>query len=119
MSLPTANLLAGTDVAHPDGQYTTVAKWFHWITLGLMLVALPTGFVIKYIKADPFATKLVFYAIHESAGGMSRPLLKSVFGVPVIETMRHVGFGQARVAGRTSAGRRGGRRATVGVGFSP
>jgi len=50
---------------------------------------------------------------------MSRPLLKSVFGVPVIETMRHVGFGQARVAGRTSAGRRGGRRATVGVGFSP
>jgi glycosyltransferase involved in cell wall biosynthesis len=51
--------------------------------------------------------------------GMSRPLLKSVFGVPVMETMRHVGFGQARVAGRTSAGRRGGRRATVGVGFSP
>jgi len=50
--------------------------------------------------------------------GMSRPLLKSVFGVPVIETMRHAGFEQARVAGRTSAGRRGGRRATVGVGFS-
>jgi len=36
--------------------------------------------------------------------------LKSVFGVPVIEAMRHVSFEQARVAGRTSAGRRGGRR---------
>ncbi|MDW8444204.1 MAG: cytochrome b/b6 domain-containing protein [Acetobacteraceae bacterium] len=68
MSEATARLLAGTDAAHPDGQYTTVAKWFHWITLGLMLVALPTGFVIKYIKPEPFATKLVFYAIHESAG---------------------------------------------------
>ncbi|WP_114374920.1 cytochrome b [Elioraea thermophila] len=68
MSQATARLLEGTDAAHPDGQYSTVAKWFHWITLGLMLIALPTGFVIKYIKPDPFATKLVFYAIHESAG---------------------------------------------------
>jgi len=32
------------------------------------------------------------------AVGMSRPLLKSVFGVPVMETMRHAGFGQARSA---------------------
>jgi cytochrome b561 len=60
--------LAGRDVAHPDGQYTTVAKWFHWVTVALMLVALSFGFVIKYIKTEPFATKLVFYAIHESAG---------------------------------------------------
>jgi len=68
------------------------------------------------------AQKESFEALHDPPtlkSGMSRPLLKSVFGVPVMETMRHVGFGQARVAGRTSAGRRGGRRATVGVGFSP
>lgn len=68
MDAATARMLAGTDAAHPDGQYTTVAKWFHWITLALMAIALPTGFVIKYIKTDPFATKLAFYAIHESAG---------------------------------------------------
>jgi cytochrome b561 len=45
--------------------YDGVAKWFHWITVGLMAVALPFGFVIKYVKDDP---KMAFYAIHESAG---------------------------------------------------
>ncbi|GIX11021.1 cytochrome b [Elioraea sp.] len=68
MNVATARILAGTDAAHPDGQYTTVAKWFHWITLVLMAVALPVGFIIKYLKDEPFATKMVFYAVHESAG---------------------------------------------------
>lgn len=68
MNVGTARILAGTDAAHPDGQYTTVAKWFHWITLALMAVALPVGFVIKYIADEPFAAKMVFYAVHESAG---------------------------------------------------
>jgi len=63
-----AAVLAGTDAAHPDGQYTTVAKWFHWVTVVLMAVALSFGFVIKYIKSEPFSVKLAFYAIHESAG---------------------------------------------------
>ncbi|MCX7685448.1 MAG: cytochrome b/b6 domain-containing protein [Acetobacteraceae bacterium] len=45
--------------------YGSVAKWFHWITVGLMAVALPFGFVIKYVKDD---AKMAFYAIHESAG---------------------------------------------------
>jgi cytochrome b561 len=45
--------------------YGSVAKWFHWITVGLMAVALPFGFVIKYIKDE---SKMAFYAIHESAG---------------------------------------------------
>lgn len=45
--------------------YDSVAKWFHWITVGLMAVALPFGFVIKYVKDEP---KMTFYAIHESAG---------------------------------------------------
>ena len=45
--------------------YNTVSKWFHWITVGLMAVALPMGFVIKHIKDSD---KMPFYAIHESAG---------------------------------------------------
>lgn len=47
-----------------DG-YSTGAKWFHWVTTALMLIALPTGFVIQHIKDSD---KMVFYAIHESAG---------------------------------------------------
>lgn len=60
-----APAVTGRDAAHPDGQYTTVAKWFHWVTVVLMAVALSFGFVIKFIKDD---SKMVFYAIHESAG---------------------------------------------------
>lgn len=61
--------LPGQDAAHPDGQYGSPAKWFHWITVGLMAVALPTGFVIKFITGDSDgAYKMGFYAIHESAG---------------------------------------------------
>ncbi|MBW6399925.1 cytochrome b [Roseomonas sp. HJA6] len=62
-------ILRGQDAAHPDGQYGSIAKWFHWITVGLIAIALPTGFVIKYITdASDGATKMVFYAIHESTG---------------------------------------------------
>ncbi|HYF06220.1 MAG TPA: cytochrome b/b6 domain-containing protein [Acetobacteraceae bacterium] len=57
--------IPGTDAAHPDGQYTVVAKWFHWITVGLMAIALPMGVVIKHIKDSD---KMAFYAIHESVG---------------------------------------------------
>jgi cytochrome b561 len=49
----------------PGGAYGRVAKWLHWITVGLMAVALPMGFVIQHIKD---AAKMPFYAIHESAG---------------------------------------------------
>ena len=45
--------------------YSSVAKWFHWVTVGLMAVALPMGFVIKHVKDSD---KMPFYAIHESAG---------------------------------------------------
>lgn len=49
--------------------YGTVAKWFHWITVSLIAVALPVGFVIKYITdKDDGVHKMLFYAIHESAG---------------------------------------------------
>ncbi len=60
-----AEPLPGADAAHPDGQYSRTAKWFHWITVGLIAIALPMGFVIKHIKD---ADKMPFYAIHESAG---------------------------------------------------
>ena len=45
--------------------YNSVSKWFHWVTVGLMAVALPVGFVIGHIKDSD---KMAFYAIHESAG---------------------------------------------------
>lgn len=51
------------------GEYGTVAKWFHWITVPLIAIALPVGFVIRHITEEgESATKMVFYAIHESAG---------------------------------------------------
>ena len=55
----------GTDAAHPAGQYGAIAKLFHWVTLSLMLVALPLGFVIQHVKD---ASKMGFYALHESVG---------------------------------------------------
>lgn len=45
--------------------YGTGAKWFHWITVLLLAIALPVGFVIQHIKDDH---KTIFYTIHESAG---------------------------------------------------
>lgn len=61
--------LPGQDAAHPAGQYGSTAKWFHWITVGLMAIALPTGFVIKFITGEADGVyKFGFYAIHESAG---------------------------------------------------
>ena len=55
----------GVDAAHPAGQYGAIAKLFHWVTLGLMLMALPLGFVIQHVKD---ASKMGFYALHESVG---------------------------------------------------
>jgi len=55
----------GMDAAHPAGQYGAIAKLFHWVTLSLMLMALPLGFVIQHVKD---ASKMGFYALHESVG---------------------------------------------------
>ncbi len=69
MDASTTRPLPGQDAAHPDGQYGTVAKWFHWVTVGLIAIALPTGFVIKFITGDSDGVyKFAFYAIHETAG---------------------------------------------------
>jgi cytochrome b561 len=68
MNVTTAGVLAGTDAMHRDGQYTSVAKWFHWVTLPLIAIALPVGFVIDYIAREPIATKHLFISVHMSAG---------------------------------------------------
>ncbi|WP_237215423.1 cytochrome b [Falsiroseomonas oryziterrae] len=57
--------IRGQDVLHPDGQYSALAKWFHWITVPLMFLAIATGLVIRFMKDD---VKMAFYALHESTG---------------------------------------------------
>ena len=41
---------AGMAVIYDGPSYNTVSKWFHWVTVGLMAVALPVGVVIQFIK---------------------------------------------------------------------
>ncbi|MCS6891202.1 MAG: cytochrome b/b6 domain-containing protein [Rhodovarius sp.] len=53
------------DPRHPDGSYDPVAKVFHWVTVPLMAMALASGFTIAHVRD---ASKLGFYAIHESLG---------------------------------------------------
>lgn len=53
------------DALHPDGRYSGVARGLHWLVVVLMLVVLPVGVVIEYVKEE---VKLTFYAIHESLG---------------------------------------------------
>lgn len=55
----------GQDALHPDGQYSTLAKWFHWLTVPLLFAALASGLVIRFMKDD---AKMPFYALHESLG---------------------------------------------------
>ncbi|WP_158295490.1 cytochrome b [Crenalkalicoccus roseus] len=52
----------GPEAATP---YNTPAKWFHWVTVALMAVALPVGPLIKFVRDED---KMAFYALHESAG---------------------------------------------------
>jgi cytochrome b561 len=46
-------------------EYSAGSKWFHWITVALLALAWPVGFVIGYLKDD---AKTAFYTVHESAG---------------------------------------------------
>lgn len=57
--------IRGQDTLHPDGQYSALAKFFHWTTVPLMAVALATGLTIRFMKDD---AKFSFYALHESLG---------------------------------------------------
>lgn len=60
-----AEPVRGQDARHPDGQYSRLAKVFHWTTVPLLFLALATGLVIRFIKDEP---KMGFYALHESLG---------------------------------------------------
>jgi cytochrome b561 len=57
--------IRGQDPLHPDGQYSRLAKLFHWTTVPLLFLAIATGLVIRFIKDEP---KMGFYALHESTG---------------------------------------------------
>lgn len=57
--------IRGVDALHPDGQYSTLAKWFHWLTVPMLFTALATGLTIRFMKDD---SKMAFYALHESLG---------------------------------------------------
>ncbi|PZW48445.1 cytochrome b561 [Humitalea rosea] len=56
----------------PVAEYSSVAKWFHWITAGLLGIALIFGFLLgavgDQLKDEAEATKYGIYTIHESAG---------------------------------------------------
>lgn len=62
---PAAAPIRGQDALHPDGQYSTPAKWFHWLTVPLMFLAIATGLTIRFMKDE---VKLSFYTLHESTG---------------------------------------------------
>jgi len=52
-------------ITRPDGSYSAVAKIFHWVTVPLIGLALLSGVTIGHIKD---ASKMGFYAVHESLG---------------------------------------------------
>ncbi len=64
-SLATSGMRTDRDAAHPHGEYSTVAKWFHWITVPLIALLLASGLTIRFI-ADQW--KMQFYTVHESVG---------------------------------------------------
>ncbi len=53
------------DAHHPDGQYSSGAKWFHWLTVPPLTITLLTGLTIRFINDD---AKMRFYTLHESLG---------------------------------------------------
>ncbi|WP_439597158.1 cytochrome b [Falsiroseomonas sp.] len=65
MELAGGSSIRGQDALHPDGQYSALSKWFHWLTVPLLFAALATGLVIRFMKDD---AKMPFYALHESLG---------------------------------------------------
>lgn len=64
-AMSAAEPIRGQDALHPDGQYSRLAKWFHWTTVPLLFLALSTGPIIRFIGEG---AKMSFYAVHESAG---------------------------------------------------
>ncbi|QYU67825.1 cytochrome b/b6 domain-containing protein [Leptolyngbya sp. 15MV] len=65
VAMSAAEPIRGVDALHPDGQYTRIAKWFHWLTVPPMLLVLLSGLTIRFMKDE---VKMSFYALHESLG---------------------------------------------------
>jgi cytochrome b561 len=57
--------IAGSDRLHPDGQYSSGAKWFHWLTLPPLGIIVLSGLTIRFMND---AVKMSFYTLHESLG---------------------------------------------------
>lgn len=57
--------VAGIDTLHPDGQYSRLAKWFHWLTVPPLGIILLAGLTIRFINDE---AKMAFYTLHESLG---------------------------------------------------
>jgi cytochrome b561 len=57
--------VGNADLRHPDGQYSTGAKWFHWLTVPPLAVIILSGLTIRFINDD---AKMGFYTLHESLG---------------------------------------------------
>lgn len=53
------------DARHPDGEYSSAAKWFHWLTVPPMMVLLLSGLTIRFMNDS---VKMSFYTLHESLG---------------------------------------------------
>lgn len=53
------------DPLHPDGQYSSGAKWFHWLTLPPLGIIVLSGMTIRFMND---AVKMAFYTLHESLG---------------------------------------------------
>jgi len=65
VAMSAAEPIRGVDALHPDGQYTSLAKWFHWLTVPPLFIVVLSGLVIRFFKDD---AKMGFYALHESLG---------------------------------------------------
>jgi cytochrome b561 len=56
---------AELDPRHPDGEYSRVSKWFHWLTVPMIAILILSGLTIRFIAEEP---KIRFYMVHESLG---------------------------------------------------
>lgn len=53
------------DWTHPAGKHNGLHQAIHWVTVVLMIIVLPAGLIIEYLKDD---AKMAGYAVHEWLG---------------------------------------------------
>lgn len=54
-----------SDERHPDGQYSSAAKWFHWVSVSILFVVLASGATIRFMRDE---VKNDSYTLHEGLG---------------------------------------------------